>query len=383
MDATQDQLVQQSRGKEVVYDSRSNEDNSITNHNNNKNKKLYLPKLKHLIKWLRITTYIFFILVGQTIATLLGRLYFDKGGNSKWMATFVQSAGFPIIIPFKFFSSSPTSLHLSISKLTSIYFAFGLLSTGTNLMYSYGLVYLPVSTYSLLCASQLAFNAVTSFFINSKKLTGLVINSVVILTISACLLGINADDEGDASNNIAKGKYIIGFLCTLGASAMYSLMSSLVEYYFEKVIKEKSYGAVQSMQIYPAIVTTCACVVGLFGSGEWRTLKEEIRDYKTGTVPYVMTLTFTAITWQVFSIGYLGLIFEVSSLFSNVIGTVGLPLVPIFAVVFFHDKMNGVKVISMVLAMWGFISYIYQHYLDNIEAQKARKHNGGENLALC
>ncbi|KAK3189619.1 hypothetical protein Dsin_029180 [Dipteronia sinensis] len=56
----------------------------------------------------RVTVYIVFLVAGQSTATLIGRLYFDKGGNSKWMTTFVQSAGFPILLPLVFFSSSTT-----------------------------------------------------------------------------------------------------------------------------------------------------------------------------------------------------------------------------------------------------------------------------------
>jgi hypothetical protein len=36
-------------------------------------------------------------------------------------------------------------------------------------------------------------------------------------------------------------------------------------------------------------------------------------------------------------------------------------------VVFFNEKMNGIKAISLVLAVWGFISYVYQQYLDESE----------------
>ena len=35
--------------------------------------------------------------------------------------------------------------------------------------------------------------------------------------------------------------------------------------------------------------------------------------------------------------------------------------------------MNGMKVIATVLAIWGFASYVYQHYLD-----ESRPENGGE-----
>ncbi|EOY24099.1 Drug/metabolite transporter superfamily protein [Theobroma cacao] len=332
--------------------------------------------------------YIFFLLAGQSTATLLGRLYYDKGGNSKWMATFVQSAGFPILLPLLFFFSPPTKSITSSNPIASsitrqpktstlvfLYVALGLLLTGDNMMYSYGLLYLPVSTYSLLCATQLAFNAVFSFFLNSQKFTPLILNSLILLTISAALLAVNADSEN--TSTVSKGKYAIGFLCTVGASATYSLYLSLVQLSFQKVIKRETFSTVLDMQIYPSFVATCGCIVGLFASGEWKSLSKEMKEYQEGQVPYLMTLIWTAVTWQISSIGLLGLVFEVSSLFSNVISTVALPVVPILAVIFFHDKMDGVKVVAMLLAIWGFLSYIYQHYLDDSET-KVKKANSNE-----
>lgn len=140
------------------------------------------------------------------------------------------------------------------------------------------------------------------------------------------------------------------------------------------------------MQIYPSFVATCACVVGLFASGEWKGLNKEMEEYTEGKASYTMTLLWTAITWQISSVGMLGLIFEVSSLFSNVISTLALPVVPILAVLFFDDKMNGVKVIALVLAVWGFVSYIYQHYLDDLQSKAAEertKSNEISEIQVC
>ncbi|KAA0050908.1 putative purine permease 11 isoform X1 [Cucumis melo var. makuwa] len=327
-------------------------------------------KLERYTRWSRIGIYTIFLVCGQSAATLLGRLYYDKGGNSKWMATLVQSAGFPILLPFLWFFSQPTkssSKQPNFLTFSFICFAFGLLLIGDNLMYSYGLLYLPVSTYSLLCATQLAFNALLSFFLNAQKFTPYILNSLVLLTVSASLLAFNS--ESDTTTHSSKGKYVIGFLCTLGASATYSLYLCLLQVCFEKVIKRETFSIVLDMQIYPSIVASCGCVVGLFGSGEWRGLRDEMRGYEEGRVSYFMTLVWTAVTWQVSSVGLLGLIFEVSSLFSNVISTLALPVVPILAVIFFHDKMNGVKAMALVLALWGFVSYIYQNYLDESKAK--------------
>nr|XP_027083078.1 probable purine permease 11 isoform X2 [Coffea arabica] len=333
-----------------------------------------LPPYKDYMWWFRVSLYIVSLLAGQSAATLLGRLYYDKGGNSKWMATFVQSAGFPVLLPILLYvqlSKSSTNnsppKHPSISTFLLLFLFFGLLLAGDNLMYSYGLLYLPVSTYSLICATQLAFNALFSFVLNSQKFTAYIFNSLVLLTVSASLLAVHPDS--DSTTKISKGKYIIGFLCTVGASATYSLFLSLLELTFKKVIKRETFDAVLLMQIYPSFVATCACVVGLFASGEWKTLPSEMKEYEKGRVSYVMTLFWTAVSWQISSVGLLGLISEVSSLFSNVISTISLPAIPILAVIFFHDKMDGVKVISLILAIWGFLSYVYQHYLDDVTAK--------------
>ena len=62
---------------------------------------------------------------------------------------------------------------------------------------------------------------------------------------------------------------------------------------------------------------------------------------------------------QVFDVGVVGLIFLVSSLFSNVISTLALPIVPILSMGFFHDRMDALKIISMLLSIWGFVSYVF------------------------
>ncbi|KAK4262495.1 hypothetical protein QN277_028050 [Acacia crassicarpa] len=328
-------------------------------------------------RWFLVSLYIVFLLVGQSVGTLLGNFYYVKGGSSKWMATFVQSAGFPVLIPLLFyFSQRSKSRRTMLNKpsaftIALLYLAFGLVLTGDNLMYSYGLLYLPVSTYSLLCATQLAFNALFSYLLNSQKFTPFIFNSLVLLTLSASLLAVNSDSE--ESKGLSKTKYIIGFLCTLGASATFSLYLSLLQLSFEKVIKAETFSSLLNMQFYTNFISSCCCVVGLFASGEWKTLNSEMKEYQTGRLSYIMTLVWTAVSWQICVMGMLGLLFEVSSLFSNVISTVSLPVVPILSVFFFHDKINGVKVVSLLLALWGFISYIYQHYLDHQKAKAAKR----------
>lgn len=342
--------------------------------------------LKRYSWWIQMIIYTIFVLCGQSVATLLGRLYYEKGGNSKWMATLVQTVGFPVLVPFLFLASNQKQPAEDTSRrkyspilLLSLFIFLGVFLAADCMLYSIGLLYLPVSTYTLLCASQLGFNAFFSYFLNAQKLTPFIINSLVLLTISSILLVFSPDSSGSSTT---KGKYAIGFICTLGASAGYALMLSVTQLAFRKVLRNSSFRMVVKLIIYQSAIATCVILIGLFASGEWKSLSKEMHNFKLGNLSYMMTLIWISISWQVFNVGAVGLIYKISSLFSNVISTLGLPIVPVLAVFIFNDKMNGVKVVSMVLAIWGFVSYIYQHYIDDLEikAENANKVSDERNV---
>ncbi|KZV51056.1 putative purine permease 6-like [Dorcoceras hygrometricum] len=338
------------------------------------------PFLKQYKWWIQMAIYSFFVLAGQNLGVLLGRVYFDKGGNSKWMGTLVQVTGFPILFPFQWLTKTDkNSVEISTRKpsspliLASVYLCLGIFLAADCMLYTIGLQYLPVTTYTLICASQLGFNALFSFFLNGQKFTPYILNSIVILTISSVLL-VFQSDPGD-SNKTSKKKYVIGFLCTLGASAGYGLMLPLTQLAFQKIIKKETISAVIDMSIYQCMVATFVVVIGLFASGEWSTLDREMNRFESGKVSYVMNLFWTAVAWQMFIVGCVGLIFKVSSLFSNVISILGLPVAPILAVIFLQDKLTGLKAMSMILAIWGFVSYMYHHYIEEMKMKKEKETN--------
>ncbi|VVB06512.1 unnamed protein product [Arabis nemorensis] len=169
----------------------------------------------------------------------------------------------------------------SIKVIVLIYVLLGVIIAGDNMLYSVGLAYLSASTYSLICATQLAFNAVFSYFINSQKFTALILNSVVLLSFPSTLIGFNNDDNADAPS---RSKYIIGFVRTLAASALYSLLLSLMQFSFQKILKRETFSVVLEMQIYTSLVATCV-------TGKWK-----------GIVKGKPLLVGTAVTWQVWSV---------------------------------------------------------------------------------
>ncbi|PON39964.1 Purine permease [Parasponia andersonii] len=334
--------------------------------------------------WLRVAVYTLFVLSGQSAAILLGRLYYDEGGKSKWLATLVQLIGFPVLIPYYCISSSKKTAKNNVEKtrpsslvLASIYVSLGLLLAADSVLYSTGLLYLPVSMFSLICVSQLAFNAFFSFLLNSQKFTPYIINSLFLLTVSSSLLMFNTNSE--IPSGISRDKYTVGLVCTIGSSAGYGLMLSLTQLSFQKVLKTETFRAVLEMMIYQSLAASSATVLGLFISGEWKGLKREMEEFEPGMSSYFVILGSTAMAWQIFTVGTIGLIFEVSSLFSNVISVLGLPFVTVLAVIFFHDAMDGLKATAMLLALWGFASYIYQHYLDDSEGKVQNNGNADNN----
>ncbi|XP_010529149.2 PREDICTED: probable purine permease 6 [Tarenaya hassleriana] len=331
--------------------------------------------------WFRVSLYVILLLAGQTIATLLGRLYYDKGGNGKWLETLVQLVGFPLLLPCYLYTNpkhgteteteteeaSSSSRSCSLT-LVSVYVVLGLIVAGDSVLYSLGLLYLPVSTFSLISASQLAFNAVFSYFLNSQRFTPFVINSIVLLTISSVLLVLQPERGVSSSSQSSRSNHMVGFIYTIGSSAGYSLTLSLTDLAFDKILKKRTFRAILDMVIYQSLVATCAVMAGLFWSGEWKTLSAEMGQFRLGKASYFMIIAGASVSWQAFSVGSVGLILEVSSLFSNVISTLGLPVVPVVAMVFFHDEMSGIKLVSMLLAFWGFVSYAYHQYLDDQNA---------------
>ncbi|KAJ8632017.1 hypothetical protein MRB53_025353 [Persea americana] len=115
---------------------------------------------------------------------------------------------------------------------------------------------------------------------------------------------------------------------------------------------------------------TGVSAAGLFASAKWMRLKVEMEGNGKGRVSYVMILAWNAVDWQSNFVETVALSFWVSSLFTMVISTMALPIVLVLAAVFFHDKMDGMNILALFIAIWGFLSYIYQHYLDDLNPRQ-------------
>ncbi|KAK8580559.1 hypothetical protein V6N12_070825 [Hibiscus sabdariffa] len=302
------------------------------------------------MKWLRMALYTIVGLSATASAALLTRLYYEKGGTSKWVGTLVQVVGFPILLPYYFIphrkatTPKPNSTTAAaveappIRLLVCAYVYLGLLMAGNGYLYSVGFEYLPVSTVALISASQLAFNAFFSYFLNAQKFTPLIVNSLFLLTISSVLLVTNSSSERPAG--VSARNYVVGIVCTLLATAINGLFLASQQMVIRTVLRRQTVRVIIDLVMYQSLVASIFTSIGFLASGEWKGLKREMDGYALGKASYVNTLVWTAV------------------------GALGVPIAPLAAMIVFHDQMNGIKGISMALAVWGFLSYVYQQYLD-------------------
>ncbi|CAN4091875.1 unnamed protein product [Withania somnifera] len=318
--------------------------------------------------WYQIAIFTLFTLIGEIVTSLLVKTYFTKGGKSIWLASFVQNVGFPILLPFLYYAPLKNNSQIEIIKgnqephiciIFLVYVVLGVLLGGVSLFNSTGLKYLRVSTYSLIGTTRLGFSTIFSFFFNARKFTPCLINSIVL--------------SGE--------KFLLGYLSTIGGSIMYSLVLSLTELLHRKILKGTKFIDIVEMSIYQTLVASIVMLLGLFVSGDWKNLVMEMEKYQLGKLSYVAMLSFIAISCQLNVVASIWLVFKVNPLLSNVFNNLGAPITPIFAVIFLHDKIKGLKLVVMFLAFWGFASQIYQPYLNHVEDNEELIEQNSEDIS--
>ncbi|GAB4844967.1 hypothetical protein Ancab_038360 [Ancistrocladus abbreviatus] len=304
--------------------------------------------------------------IGMGGGPLVTRLYYIHGGKSIWLQAWLETAAFPImlfpIIASKFrpahsSSSSPRKLvNLNLSLFISAVL-IGILAGAADYFYAYGVKHVPVSTSSLLLATQLAFTAAFAFLLVRQRFTPYSINSVVLMTMGAAVLAMHTN--GDRPENVTSKQYYIGFAMTLLSAAMFALMLPSIELGYRKANMDLDYPLVMEFQFVLSLSATLFCTVGLIISKDFEGMATEAKEYKLGEAMYVVVLVFSALVWQCFYLGAAGVIHYGSSLLSGIIIAVALPVTEILAVIFYHEKFQQEKAVSLALSLWGFVSYFY------------------------
>ncbi|KAG8632865.1 purine permease 3 [Manihot esculenta] len=309
--------------------------------------------------------------LGNCGGPLIMRLYFLHGGNRVWLSSWLETAGWPIIFIPLFISylhrrrsNKPTTKlfymnrHLFIAATV-----IGLLTGLDDYLYAYGVARLPVSTSALIIATQLGFTAGFAFLLVKQKFNFYSINAVVLLSVGAGVLALHT--SSDRPKHESNKEYIMGFIMTLGAAALYGFVLPLVELTYKKSKQEISYTLVMEIQLVMCLFATVFCTLGMLVNKDFKVIPREARDFGLGETKYYVVIVWSAIIWQAFFLGAIGVVFCSSSLLSGIIIAVLLPLTEILAVIFYQENFKAEKGVALALSLWGFVSYFYGEIKQN------------------
>ncbi|KAG1342304.1 purine permease 3 [Cocos nucifera] len=338
------------------------------------------PQMSKRLKMALVVLNCLLLFVGDTGGPLVSRLYFRHGGHRQWLASWLETGGWPLILLPLSISylyrrrlasdhHHPTKLFFLTPRLFLACVVLGLLTGTDDFLYAYGLSFLPVSTSAILISTQLAFTASFAFLIVKQKFTPYSINSIALLTVGAVMLGLHT--SSDRPDNVSQGQYLTGFFLTLGTAALYGLILPLVELTYRKARQVITYTLVMEMQLVMGFFATAFCTIGMLVNKDFEAIPREARQYGLGEVKYYMVLVWAAILWQCFFLGTVGVIFCVNTLLAGIIIAVLIPVIELFAAIFLHEKFTSEKGVSLGLCLWGLASYSYGEYRENKEKKEA------------
>ncbi|KAL9312699.1 hypothetical protein ACSQ67_018151 [Phaseolus vulgaris] len=229
-------------------------------------------------------------------------------------------------------TAKPRLVSMNIPLLAASAF-IGVLTGLDDYLYAYGVARLPVSTSALIIATQLGFTAFFAFLLVRQKFTSYSVNAVVLLTIGAVVLALHA--SGDRPHGESVKAYVMGFVMTVIAAALYGFVLPLVELVYKKCKQPITYSLVMEIQFVLCFSATLFCGIGMIVNNDFKAIPIEAKKFKHGEVNYYTVLVASAILWQAFSWELLGL-FSVPRL-----------------------CYLAEKGVSLLLSLWGMVSYFY------------------------
>lgn len=302
------------------------------------------------------------------------RSYFVNGGERVWLSAVLQTAGFPLLLfpvgVFCYtrrrrggFSDVVSTSIFGKPRILAAAVVAGFLAAAADFLYSAGMGLLPVSTSSLIFATELGFTAAFAFVLLGQRFTVYSINAVVLLTAGAVLLGMNAagNSGGDYPEGETMRDYAVGFLVTAASAVVAGFFLPFVEFAYERGSDEGrnviTNDLVMEFQIVTSAVATLICTVGMLVNKDFEAISKEAKDFALGETKYYIVLISSAILVQCFYLGCNGVISCSSSLLCGILIAVSLPITELLSVLFYHEEFKPEKGLALFLCIWGFISY--------------------------
>ncbi|XP_057773032.1 purine permease 3-like [Salvia miltiorrhiza] len=316
--------------------------------------------------------------VGNCGGPLIMRLYFVRGGKRIWFSSWLETGGWPVtliplLVAYTRRRGTDTRLFFMRPRVFAAAAVIGTMTGLDDYMFAYGVARLPVSTSSLLIATQLAFTAAFAFVLVRQRFTAYTVNSVVLLTLGAVVLGLHT--SGDRPEGESNREYLMGFFLTLLAAGLYGLILPLIELTYKRANQPLTYTLVMEIQLVMCFFATAFCTVGMIVNKDFQAISREAKAFELGETRYYVVAVCSAIIWQCFFLGAIGVIYYSSSLLSGIVITVLLPATEVLAVIFYHERFQAEKGISLFLSLWGFVSYFYGDIKHNKKKMKNKNNH--------
>lgn len=122
------------------------------------------------------------------------------------------------------------------------------------------------------------------------------------------------------------------------------------------------YAMVMEMQLVMEAAATALATFGMAVDGGFAQMRRESRLFDKGERFYWVAVLGNVVTWQLCFMGTAGMVFLTSSLTGGICMTALLAMNVLGGVIVYGDEFGGVKVVSTVLCVWGFSSYVYGMY---------------------
>ncbi|KAI3853842.1 hypothetical protein MKX03_001170 [Papaver bracteatum] len=328
--------------------------NNESNHNQEDEDFSTVKSVPDAMKWGLLLLGCTFNLLGWIGGLLLLRFYFLHGGSRKWLSSVLQAAGFPILfIPLAVLytqrdRSLPNIEFFASRKLLFYAALIGLTQGIFNFMYCYGLLYLPVSTSSLILTTQLVFTSFISFFWVKQKFTPYSINAIVVIIMGYILLVMTR--SGDRPPGVTNPRYLLGFFMSIAVASIIGTLLVATQVAYAKANQAMTYPIVLQFQVCNALFSTLTGTIGGLVAMDFSAMRREASEFDYGAKAYYLVLISNMVVWQLMYIGRVGIIFSV--------------------VITFHESFTAEKGISLALTLWGFTSYFYGSYKKKRQSQQ-------------
>ncbi|KAK4345003.1 hypothetical protein RND71_035179 [Anisodus tanguticus] len=111
-------------------------------------------------------------------------------------------------------------------------------------------------------------------------------------------------------------------------------------------------------------------------NGGFSEMKREGKNvFDLGEKAYWLTVMFNVVTWQYCFMGTAGMVFLTGGVCMTALMAVNV----LGGVIVYGDNFGGIKVVSTLLCVWGFSSYLYGMY-KKMEEEKKKKESSIEKL---